>query len=493
MERVQRPGVGESVAALGIVARATARADARRGRGRSSPATRAVPRVLVRALVTVPLAAAHARRFQRAGVEHVHAHFATYPTLAAWIAHRLAGTSYSFTPHAHDLFVHQAMLARKAADAAFVVGISEFNRRFLHEHVGAGLDVPIVHYGIDPTRFAFRVRPENEPPTIACVARLLPYKGHSVLLRALAGAEPPLAGARLELVGDGPMRDELEREAVRLGIGGRVWFHGSVAEPEVAAVLAEADVFALPSIIAPDGDMEGIPNALIEAMAAGLPAISTYQSGVPELIEDGRTGFLGAAGRRRRAPRRAHPRADRGRPGGAGSRCARGRRRAVQHAAVRAPARRAVHRGQRRRRFICPVCRLTATWRRAQHGDHRPHEDLHVHQERALAGVHEVERDLLREDRADVVGQRVVLVEDPALAEKGDLREADEARPHAEDLVVLEAVVGDEVRRLGPRADEAHVTAQDVPELRQLVELGLGEERADPRQAIVLVHRERDA
>jgi colanic acid/amylovoran biosynthesis glycosyltransferase len=295
LERVQRPGIAESAAALagwlvrrplrtlGIVATVAA------GHARH-------PRILVRALATVPFAAAHARRFQRSGVAHVHAHFATYPTLAAWVAHRLAGTSYSFTPHAHDLFVHQAMLARKAADAAFVVGISEFNRRFLHEHVGAGLDVPIVHYGIDPARFAFRVRPEHEPPTIACVARLLPYKGHSVLLRALAGAEPPLAGARLELVGDGPLRDELEREAVRLGIGGRVWFHGSVSEPEVAAVLAGADVFALPSIIAPDGDMEGIPNALIEAMAAGLPAVSTSQSGVPELIEDGRTGFLAQPG-----------------------------------------------------------------------------------------------------------------------------------------------------------------------------------------------------
>jgi colanic acid/amylovoran biosynthesis glycosyltransferase len=297
VDRLQRPGAGEGMLALaGWLVRRPVRtlgtiATVAAGHVRH-------PRILVRALATVPLAAAHARRFQRTEIAHVHAHFATYPALTAWIAHRLAGVSYSFTPHAHDLFVHQAMLARKAADAAFVVGISEFNRRFLHEHVGAGLNVPIVHYGIDPSRFAFRVRPENGsvPPRIACVARLLPYKGHSVLLQAIAGAEPPLAGARLELVGDGPSRDELEREAVRLGVGDRVRFHGSVPEPEVAAVLAEADVFALPSIIAPDGDMEGIPNALIEAMAAGLPAVSTYQSGVPELIDDGRTGYLAQPG-----------------------------------------------------------------------------------------------------------------------------------------------------------------------------------------------------
>jgi colanic acid/amylovoran biosynthesis glycosyltransferase len=186
------------------------------------------------------------------------------------------------------------MLARKAADAAFVVAISDFNRRFLLEHARPR-SVPIVRYGIDPSAFAFRVRPTGDrPPRIACVARLLPYKGHAVLLRALAGAAPPLAGARLEVVGDGPLRERLEREAAELGVDVR--FHGAVPEQVVAAVLGEADVFALPSVIAPDGDMEGIPNALIEAMAAGLPAVSTFQSGVPELIEDGRTGYLAQPG-----------------------------------------------------------------------------------------------------------------------------------------------------------------------------------------------------
>ena len=261
--------------------------------------------MLVRALATVPLAAAHARRFERDGIEHVHAHFASYPTLAAWIAHRLADVPYSFTPHAHDLFVHQSMLARKAADAAFVVAISDYNRRFLLEHArGRAPAIHIVHYGIDPGRFAFRVRPEAEgrPPRIACVARLLPYKGHSVLLRAVAGAPPPLAGAELELVGDGPLRAALEAEAAQLGL--RVRFHGSVPEPAVADVLDRADVFALPSIIAPDGDMEGIPNALIEAMAAGLPAVSTRQSGVPELIQRRRDRLPRGARRRRRAARR---------------------------------------------------------------------------------------------------------------------------------------------------------------------------------------------
>jgi glycosyltransferase involved in cell wall biosynthesis len=248
-----------------------------------------VPRVLPRALATVALAAAHARTLR---VDHVHAHFASYPALAAWVAWRLTGTPYSFTAHAHDLFIHQAMLARKAADAAFVVAISDYNRRFLAEHAGPGPTVHVVHCGVEPERFPFRPREPGTPPRLVCVATLKAQKGHAVLLRALAA----LDGARLDLVGDGPERAELEAEAARLGIADRVRFLGSLPEEAVGPVLDAADVFVLPSVIAPDGDMEGIPVALMEALAAGLPAVATRQSGVPELIRDGETGHLAEPG-----------------------------------------------------------------------------------------------------------------------------------------------------------------------------------------------------
>lgn len=248
-----------------------------------------VPRVLPRALATVALAAAHARGLR---ADHVHAHFASYPALAAWVAWRLTGTPYSFTAHAHDLFIHQAMLARKAADAAFVVAISEYNRRFLAEHAGTGPAVHVVHCGVEPERFPFRPHEPGTPPRIACVATLKQQKGHAVLLHALAG----LDGARLDLVGDGPERAALEALAERLGVADRVVFHGSLPEAAVAELLAAADAFVLPSVIGPDGDMEGIPVALMEALAAGVPVAATRQSGVPELIEDGRTGYLAEPG-----------------------------------------------------------------------------------------------------------------------------------------------------------------------------------------------------
>jgi colanic acid/amylovoran biosynthesis glycosyltransferase len=288
-ERVQRPGVLEGVAALGrwllerplrtlgVIAEVTA--------GYAS-----VPRVLPRALATIPLAAAHARRLR--GVDHVHAHFATYPALAAWIVHRLAGTPYSFTAHAHDLFVHQAMLGRKAGDAAFVIAISEFNRSFVIGHSGRRRpDVQVVHCGVDQERFEFRVRAAGDPPRLACVAALRAPKGHSVLLAAMVGGRE-----HLDLVGDGPLRASLEAEVERLGLADRVRFHGSLPEHAVADVLSRADAFVLPSVIAPDGDMEGIPVALMEALAAGLPAVATRHSGVPELIRDGHTGYLAEPG-----------------------------------------------------------------------------------------------------------------------------------------------------------------------------------------------------
>ena len=260
-----------------------------------------VPRVLPRALATVLLATAHARTLR---VDHVHAHFATYPALAAWVAWRLTGTPYSFTAHAHDLFIHQAMLARKAADAEFVVAISEYNRRFL---LGRGAaTVHVVHCGVDPERFPFRPRTPRTPPRVVCVATLKQQKGHAVLLRALAAARRRSARPRGRRPG---ARARSRREAARLGVAVR--FHGNLPEPAVADVLAAADVFVLPSVIAPDGDMEGIPVALMEALAAGLPVVATRQSGVPELDPRRRDRVPRRARRRRRAARRAPARARR--------------------------------------------------------------------------------------------------------------------------------------------------------------------------------------
>ena len=254
------------------------------------------PRRLARALVTVAVASDHARTMRTLGVDHVHAHFANYPALAAWTVARLAGPSYSFTAHAHDIFRDQSFLPRLLADARFVVTISEFNREFLARYNPGRTPVHVVHCGVDPV--VWRPRPRAPPGHGAvralCVASLEEKKGHRVLLRALAGGG--LERVELDLVGPGALRAELEALARELGLGDRVRFHGALPEPDVAALLDRADVFVLASVVERSGFMEGIPVALMEALATGVPVVATRLSGVPELVRDGDTGLLAEPG-----------------------------------------------------------------------------------------------------------------------------------------------------------------------------------------------------
>ncbi len=257
------------------------------------------PTLLARALATVVLGCAHARDLaRRERPPHIHAHFATYPALAAWVCARLVGTSYSFTAHAHDIYVDTSMLDRKIAEARFVVTISEFNRRLLEQHNPARTPIHVVHMGIDTASYPFRPRsiPADGPVRALVIASLQAYKGHAILLQALAIGGAGVDRITLDIIGDGVLRGDLEELAHRLGLGRRVRFLGSRSEDEVRAALADADLFVLPSIIADDGQMEGLPVALMEALASGVPTVSTALSGIPELVVDGVTGLLSVPG-----------------------------------------------------------------------------------------------------------------------------------------------------------------------------------------------------
>jgi colanic acid/amylovoran biosynthesis glycosyltransferase len=255
------------------------------------------PKVLVRALATFAVAAVHADALASLETDHVHAHFATYPTLAAWICRRWTGTPYSFTAHAHDLYVEPLGVRRRAAEAAFVVSISEFNRRLLRELAPDGAPVHVVHCGVDTEsyRYAVHAPPDTGTVRAICVASLCERKGHTVLFEALASGHG-LERIELDLIGDGPRRGALERQVERLGLGSRVRFHGDLTEHAVAELLDRADIFVLPSVIERNGNTEGIPVALMEAMAVGLPVVTSRLSGVPELVREGDTGLLAKQG-----------------------------------------------------------------------------------------------------------------------------------------------------------------------------------------------------
>jgi colanic acid/amylovoran biosynthesis glycosyltransferase len=255
------------------------------------------PAILVRALVTMAVAAAHARTVAALRIQHVHACWATYPALAAWVCWRLTGVPYSFTGHAHDLFIYQIGLERKLRDARFTITISEYNRAFLSRFGADDERVHLVHYGVDLTGYRFRPRGPRPSGTVRalCVASFHEFKGHRVLVEALAAGGPQIDRLEVELVGEGPLRAEIEEQARRLGVRDRLHFWGRLSEQQVAERLDAADLAVLPSIVARNGDTEGIPNALIESLASGVPVVSTRVSGIPELVHDGVTGLLADA------------------------------------------------------------------------------------------------------------------------------------------------------------------------------------------------------
>lgn len=256
---------------------------------------RASPKFLSRALVATPQAARFAEIMQETGVEHIHAHWAHHATLAAYVANRLTGIPYSFTGHANDIFVDQTMLSDKIAAAEFMVTISEFNRDFLRGVVGDELAarVEVIHCGVDTGQLLPGVPGQlSDPFRVLCVARLHEKKGQRHLVDAVAQLRSAGREIVLTLVGDGEERAEVEAQIRRLGLGDEVELTGRLPHEKVVAQIRRCDVLVLPSVITAAGRMEGIPVALMEAMACGVPVVATELSGVPELVEDGETGLL---------------------------------------------------------------------------------------------------------------------------------------------------------------------------------------------------------
>ncbi|MDP8905471.1 MAG: glycosyltransferase [Chloroflexota bacterium] len=243
---------------------------------------------------------AHLARLARAaGVDHVHCHFSSHPATAGFILHRLSGIPYSFTAHGSDLHVDRHMLCEKASEAAFVVAISEYNRRVITDHCGPQIAsrVDVIHSGVDGEFF----RPiadlpaQGAPLRIICVGSLAEVKGHRYLIDALRDLESDGIDFQCQLVGDGPLRAQLEQRVADAGLADRVTFLGARDRSQVRALMAEADVLVVPSVPTAEGRREGIPVVLMEGMASGLPAIASRISGIPELVDDGVSGLLVAA------------------------------------------------------------------------------------------------------------------------------------------------------------------------------------------------------
>jgi len=249
------------------------------------------PKRLAATLATVPKTCAMARQAAARNVGHIHAEFAGYPATSAWLAARLTDIPFSFSAHAHDIFLTQRLLAEKANDAAFVRSISHFNARFLSEvdsfpsdkidvlrcgvTVGGELDLPPAPTAGAPLRIVF-------------VGALLPRKGVDVLIRAaqLVAAEVPVT---LDIIGGGS-QDKMLRDLA----AAHSWiiFHGPQTSEQVRTAMANAHLVVVPSREGENGRSEGIPVVIMEALSLSRPVISTRLSGIPELVEHGVTGWL---------------------------------------------------------------------------------------------------------------------------------------------------------------------------------------------------------
>jgi len=262
------------------------------------------PRFLLRALVAVPLGATFARRMETLRIDHIHAHWATHPALAAYVAAKLTGLPYSFTAHAHDIYVDRAMLDEKIRAARFVVTISEQNRRLFEGWYGssATAKVAVIHCGADPAVFtASPAEPGTARPVggsaatllrILSIASLQPQKGQRFLIDACRLLVDRGLAVQCQLVGEGEERSALLGRIRELGLQDVVELLGSQPRDRVAELLGRADVVVQPSVVLRSGKTEGIPVALMEALAAERAVVASRLSGIPELVVDGETGLL---------------------------------------------------------------------------------------------------------------------------------------------------------------------------------------------------------
>jgi glycosyltransferase involved in cell wall biosynthesis len=248
-----------------------------------------------------------ARELEQAGVTHLHAHFAHSPASVAHFVHLLTGLPYSFTAHARDIYTSPPdLLAVKIRAARFVVTCTGYNARYLAELVGdetAGR-IHRIYHGLDLHKFSpsagppaqlgsapGRVQP-RDTPTILAVGRLVEKKGYPYLIEACRLLIDRGYDVRLRIVGGGQMKDALRRHIAEVGLDERVELLGARPQDEVIELYRTATVFALPCVVLDNGDRDGIPNVLVEAMRLGLPVVSTAVSGIPELVGDETTGLL---------------------------------------------------------------------------------------------------------------------------------------------------------------------------------------------------------
>lgn len=243
------------------------------------------------------LAAWVAATSQRLGLSRLHAHFASHPSTMAYYAHRISSIPFSFTAHAKDIYVYtmdEHLLRDKLATATPTVTVTHFNRRYLLDQA-PDIEpdrIKVLHNGINLEQFWCDKSIQRHPHSILAVGRMVIKKGFADLLRACHQLKAHDIPFECTLVGDGPELENLQSLQSELGLEQEVSFVGAKNLDEVMQLMRTATLFCLPCTIAPDNNVDALPTVLLEALACGLPVISTTVSGVPEIIDSDVDGLL---------------------------------------------------------------------------------------------------------------------------------------------------------------------------------------------------------
>jgi glycosyltransferase involved in cell wall biosynthesis len=239
-------------------------------------------------------AALLARAVHLQGITHLHAHFATSATTVARLAARFAGVPYTFTAHAKDIF-HESVrpddLRRKMADAAAVVTVSQYNLEYLRKTYGPAATRTVRLYNsLNLKQFSYEA-PDDRPPRIVAVGRLVEKKGFADLIEACAILSRRGCPFNCQIIGTGALEADLRAQIEKRGLQTQVELMGPRPQSEVIWHLRGAAVCAAPCVVGTDGNRDGLPTILLEAMALGTPCISTDVTGIPEVVRDGQTGL----------------------------------------------------------------------------------------------------------------------------------------------------------------------------------------------------------
>jgi colanic acid/amylovoran biosynthesis glycosyltransferase len=230
---------------------------------------------------------------ERAGIDHAHAHFATAAARLANLSWRMGGPSYSVTVHAKDIYHREVRLDHlrdKLGSARFIATVSRANRDYLESALELNGKLRVVPNSVNLRRLgpARAAAPPAGP--VLSVARLIEKKGLPDLIAACGLMRARGLSPGVEIVGDGPLRGALEAAAARLGVDVR--FLGALPQERVLERMERAAVFCLPCVVAADGDRDGLPTSVLEAMALGVPVVTTAVSGLAEAVLHERTGLI---------------------------------------------------------------------------------------------------------------------------------------------------------------------------------------------------------